>query len=29
VEIAPMLVFDGISGDFPEAWADAVKAVRK
>ena len=27
VEIAPTLVFDGIGGDFPEAWADAVKAV--
>jgi len=28
VEIAPTLVFDGIGGDFPEAWTDAVKAVR-
>ena len=29
VEISPTLVFDGIGGGFPEAWADAVKAVRK
>ena len=29
VEIAPTLVFDGIGGDFPETWADAVKAVCK
>lgn len=28
VEIAPALVFDGIGGDFPKAWSDAVKAVR-
>ena len=28
VEISPTLVFDGIGGDFPEAWSDAVKVVR-